>query len=43
MLGYISRRFLNFLLLVVLASTMGYFLAAMALNPRSNYEGRNPQ
>ena len=42
MLGYISRRFLNFLLLVVLASTMGYFLAAIALNPQSNYEGRNP-
>ncbi|MEY3456319.1 MAG: hypothetical protein RIR38_581, partial [Actinomycetota bacterium] len=24
------------------ASTLGYFLAAIALNPRSNYEGRNP-
>ncbi len=42
MLNYIYKRFLNFLLLVVLASTMGYLLAAIALNPRSNYEGRNP-
>ena len=42
MLNYILKRFLNFLLLVVLASTLGYFLAAIALNPRSNYEGRNP-
>ncbi|MEY2775299.1 MAG: hypothetical protein RL218_524 [Actinomycetota bacterium] len=42
MLNYIVKRFLNFLLLVVLASTLGYFLAAIALNPRSNYEGRNP-
>jgi len=42
LLNYIVKRFLNFLLLVVLASTLGYFLAAIALNPRSNYEGRNP-
>jgi peptide/nickel transport system permease protein len=42
LLNYIFKRFLNFILLVVLASTLGYFLAASALNPRSNYEGRNP-
>jgi peptide/nickel transport system permease protein len=42
LLNYIVKRFLNFLLLVVLASTLGYFRAAIALNPRSNYEGRNP-
>ncbi len=42
MLNYIAKRFLNLLLLVALASTLGYFLAATTLNPRSNYEGRNP-
>jgi peptide/nickel transport system permease protein len=41
-LNYIAKRFLNLLLLVALASTLGYFLAATTLNPRSNYEGRNP-
>lgn len=42
MLNYIAKRFLNFLFLVVLASTVGYFLAAATLNPRANFEGRNP-
>jgi peptide/nickel transport system permease protein len=41
-LNYIAKRFLNLLLLVALASTLGYFLAATTLNPRANYEGRNP-
>lgn len=42
MLNYVAKRFLNFLFLVVLASTVGYFLAAATLNPRTNFEGRNP-
>jgi len=42
LITYIYKRFLNFVLLVVLASTLGYILAAVALNPRSNFEGRNP-
>ncbi|MFZ9247944.1 MAG: ABC transporter permease, partial [Ilumatobacteraceae bacterium] len=42
MLGYIARRFLNFVLLVIIASSMGYFLASVALNPRGNYEAANP-
>ena len=42
MLNFVLKRFLNFVLLVVLASTLGFFLAAVTLNPRSNYEGRNP-
>ncbi|MFM9172385.1 MAG: ABC transporter permease [Acidimicrobiaceae bacterium] len=42
MLGYIARRFLNFVLLVLIASSLGYFLASVALNPRGNYEAANP-
>ncbi|MDQ1502043.1 MAG: glutathione transport system permease protein, partial [Actinomycetota bacterium] len=37
------RRFANYLVLVALATCLGYFLAATSLNPRSNYEGRNPR
>ena len=42
MLGFIIKRFANFLLLVLIATTAGYLLAATALNPRENYLGRNP-
>ncbi len=42
MLNYIAKRFLNLLILVSLASSLGYFLAATTLNPRANFEGRNP-
>ncbi|MFM8779040.1 MAG: ABC transporter permease [Acidimicrobiaceae bacterium] len=42
MLGYIARRFLNFVLFVLIASSLGYFLASVALNPRGNYEAANP-
>lgn len=41
-LTYIYKRFLNLVMLVVLASSLGYLLAASALNPRENFEGRNP-
>jgi peptide/nickel transport system permease protein len=41
-LNYVLKRFLNFVFLVVLASSVGYLLAALTLNPRANYEGRNP-
>src|SRR5256885_2960717 len=43
MLKFLLRRFANYLVLVALATCMGYFLAATSLNPRSNYEGRNPR
>jgi peptide/nickel transport system permease protein len=42
MLNYIAKRFLNLLVLVLLASTLGYFLAASTLDPRTNFKGRNP-
>jgi peptide/nickel transport system permease protein len=42
MLKFLLRRFANYLVLVALATCFGYFLAASSLNPRANYEGRNP-
>ena len=43
MLKFLLRRFANYLVLVGLATCLGYFLAASSLNPRANYEGRNPR
>lgn len=43
MLKFLLRRFANYLVLVALATTLGYFLAASSLNPRANYELRNPR
>jgi peptide/nickel transport system permease protein len=42
MLKFLLRRFANYLVLVALATCLGYFLAATSLNPRAIYEGRNP-
>lgn len=42
MLAYIAKRFLNFVLMVIIASSAGYMLASVALNPRGNYEAANP-
>lgn len=42
MITFIGKRFANFLVLVVIATTAGYLLASLALNPRENYLGRNP-
>ena len=42
MIGFLLRRAANWLVLVVLATSMAYFLAAGALDPRSNYEDRRP-
>jgi peptide/nickel transport system permease protein len=39
---FLLRRFANYLILIALATTLGYMLAAVSLHPRSNYEGRNP-
>lgn len=43
MAGFLARRLLNYLVLIVVATSLAYMLAASALNPRSNYEGRNPR
>ena len=42
MAGYVLKRFLNALVLIFIASTVGYFLASATLAPRGNFEGLNP-
>jgi peptide/nickel transport system permease protein len=42
MVKFLLRRLVNYLVLVVLATSLAYVLAASTLNTRSNYEGRNP-
>jgi peptide/nickel transport system permease protein len=42
MAKFLLRRFANYLVLIVLATTFGYLLAAQSLHARANYEGRNP-
>jgi peptide/nickel transport system permease protein len=37
------RRFVNYVILVFIATSMAYLLAAVSLDPRSNYLGRNPR
>lgn len=39
---FLARRFSNCLVLVLLAVSLGYFLAASSLNPRVKFEERNP-
>jgi peptide/nickel transport system permease protein len=36
------KRLANYAVLVIVATTMAYFIASIALNPRARYEGRNP-
>ncbi|GAA3159484.1 ABC transporter permease [Planomonospora alba] len=42
MAGFLFRRLLNYVVLIVVATSLAYMLAAAALNPRAKYEGRNP-
>ncbi|WP_052864680.1 ABC transporter permease [Streptomyces niger] len=39
---YLLRRLANYLVLVVVAASLTYFLAGLSLNPRLKFEGRNP-
>jgi peptide/nickel transport system permease protein len=39
---FLLRRLIYLLLLVVVATSVAYLLAATQLNPRARYEGRNP-
>jgi peptide/nickel transport system permease protein len=39
---FLIRRLIYLVVLVVIATSATYILAAAALNPRSNFEGRNP-
>jgi peptide/nickel transport system permease protein len=42
MVKFLLRRLLNYVVLVAVATTLAYLLAATTLNPRSYYAGRNP-
>jgi peptide/nickel transport system permease protein len=39
---FLLKRLANYLVLVVVATTLAYVVASLVLNPRSAYEGRNP-
>jgi peptide/nickel transport system permease protein len=39
---YLIRRLVNYVVLVFIATSMAYLLAATSLNPRSHFLGRNP-
>ncbi|MEO3873050.1 ABC transporter permease [Nonomuraea sp. B12E4] len=43
MAGFLARRLLNYAVLIVLAASLAYLLAATALDPRSNYADRTPK
>ncbi|MBT2209426.1 ABC transporter permease [Actinomadura sp. NEAU-AAG7] len=43
MAAFLLRRLANYAVLVVLAASLAYLLAAAALTPRANYEGRAPR
>jgi peptide/nickel transport system permease protein len=42
MLKFLLRRLANSLVLVAIATSLAYILAAATLHPRANFEGRNP-
>src|SRR5437764_4986646 len=42
MLKFLLRRLANSIVLVAIATSLAYFLAAATLHPRWNFEGRNP-
>jgi len=42
MLKFIARRFVNYLVLVFVATSLAYILGSLTLDPRARYEGRNP-
>ncbi|GAA2305641.1 ABC transporter permease [Nonomuraea roseoviolacea subsp. roseoviolacea] len=43
MAGFLARRLLNYVVLVAVAASLAYMLAATALDPRSNYADRTPK
>jgi peptide/nickel transport system permease protein len=40
--AFLLRRLAYLVILVIIATSFTYLLASLALNPRSNFEGRNP-
>lgn len=43
MAGFLARRLLSYTVLVIVAASLAYLLAATALDPRSNYADRTPK
>jgi peptide/nickel transport system permease protein len=43
MVGFLLRRFANYLVLVVIATGVGYLLATVTLNPRAKYDQLQPR
>lgn len=39
---FLLRRMVNYMVLITIAASAGYFLASATLNPRENFAGRNP-
>jgi peptide/nickel transport system permease protein len=39
---FLLKRMANYVVLLLVATTLAYFVASLALNPRARYEGRNP-
>ena len=43
MIVYAVRRFINYLILTMIATVLGYILASIVLNPAARFYGRNPR
>jgi peptide/nickel transport system permease protein len=41
--GFMLRRFINYLILTFIATSLAYFLAAATMNPEANYANRHPR
>ncbi|OIH96801.1 MULTISPECIES: ABC transporter permease [unclassified Curtobacterium] len=42
MLAFIAKRIVNYVILTIVATTLGYILASTTLNPAARFLGRNP-
>ncbi|MDQ1730855.1 MAG: glutathione transport system permease protein [Pseudonocardiales bacterium] len=42
MLKFLARRFINYLVLVFIATSLAYILASVTFHPENRYTGRNP-
>jgi|SRR5882757_3569056 len=42
MVKFLARRLVNYIILIVVATSGTYFLASKTLNPRARFEGKNP-
>ena len=40
---YITKRVLNYVVMIFVATSLTYFLASSFMSPRSNYESRTPR